>query len=266
MKSKIIDFHAHVFPEEIAEKAVNHIGNHYKIKMHGKGILPDLVQSAEKSGIDYVIIHSTATKASQVKAINDWVASHASEKLIGFGTLHPDMADVEDEIERIIALNLKGIKLHPDFQGFNADDPKMDKIYSLIENRLPVLIHCGDAILDNSSPRRIANVMDRFPGLTIIAAHLGGHSKWQESMEYLVGRNIYMDTSSAIRYMDIEFATRFIKEHGTKRIVFGTDYPIVYHDDELEVFYKLGLSETEREDILYNNAAGILGLPVDDKH
>jgi len=266
MKSKILDFHAHVFPEEIAQKAVEHIGTHYKIKMHGKGILPDLVQSAQKSCIDYIVMHSTATKASQVKAINDWVAGHASEKLIGFGTLHPDMPDVEDEVERIMALGLKGIKLHPDFQGFNADDPKMDKIYSSIENRLPVLIHCGDAKLDNSSPRRIANLLDRFPGLTIIAAHLGGHNKWQESMEYLVGRNLYMDTSSAIRYMDLDLAEKIIKEHGTKKIVFGTDYPIVYHDEELEVFYKLDLSETERDDILYNNAAEILGLPTDNKY
>ncbi len=176
------------------------------------------------------------------------------------------MPDPEDEIERIIALGLKGIKLHPDFQGFNADDPKMDKIYSLIENRLPVLIHCGDAILDNSSPRRIANVLDRFPRLTIIAAHLGGHSKWQESMECLVGRNLYMDTSSAVRFMDLDLAEKIIKEHGTKRIVFGTDYPIVYHGEELEVFDRLDLSETEREDILYNNAAEILGLSSDNKH
>ena len=115
---RIIDFHAHAFPEEIAQKAVNHIGNHYTIKMQGKGILPDLLQSADKSGIDYIVIHSTATKASQVKNVNDWVASHATERLIGFGTLHPDMTDCEEEIERIISLGLRGIKLHPDFQGF----------------------------------------------------------------------------------------------------------------------------------------------------
>ena len=144
MKRRVIDFHAHVFPEEIAQKAVNHIGTYYTIRMQGKGILPDLVQSADKSCIDYIVIHSTATKASQVKAINDWVAGHSSERLIGFGTLHPNMTDAEEEFERIISLGLNGIKLHPDFQGYKADDPRMDKIYSLIENRLPVLIHCGD--------------------------------------------------------------------------------------------------------------------------
>ena len=67
MKRRVIDFHAHVFPEEIAQKAVNHIGTYYTIRMQGKGILPDLVQSADKSCIDYIVIHSTATKASQVK-------------------------------------------------------------------------------------------------------------------------------------------------------------------------------------------------------
>ncbi len=262
MKRRIIDFHAHAFPEEIAQKAVNHIGNHYTINMQGKGILPDLVQSADKSGIEYIVIHSTATKASQVKSINDWVASHATERLIGFGTLHPNMTDAEEEFERIICLGLKGIKLHPDFQGFKADDHRMDKIYSVIDNRLPVLIHCGDEKLDNSSPKRIANVLDRFPRLTIIAAHLGGHKKWQESMECLVGRNLYMDTSSAIRYMDIAFASKLIKKHGTDKIVFGTDYPTVYHENELEFFYQLDLSENEREDILYNNSAKILGLPL----
>ena len=80
------------------------------------------------------------------------VAGHVSERLIGFGTLHPDMSDAEDEIERIITLGLKGLNFIP-ISGFNADDPKMDKIYPLIENRLPLLIHCGDEKLDNSSPK-----------------------------------------------------------------------------------------------------------------
>lgn len=260
MKRRIIDFHAHVFPEEIAQKAVNHIGKHYSIKMQGTGVLEDLVQSADRTLIDYIVIHSTATKVTQVKSINDWVASHTSNRFIGFGTLHPDMPDAKEEFERIISLGLKGIKLHPDFQGFKADDPKMDKIYSIIESRLPVLIHCGDEKLDNSSPKRIANVLERFPNLTIIAAHLGGYMNWQESMDYLVSKNLYMDTSSAIRYMDIGSATKLIKKHGTDKIVFGTDYPTVYHESELDVFNKLDLNENEKEDILYNNSAKVLGL------
>lgn len=258
MKRRIIDFHAHAFPEKVASKAVNHIGGHYTIQMSGKGLIDDLINSANEADIDYVVIHSTATKASQVEHVNDWIHTHAKGKLIGFGTLHPDMDNVEAEFERIVKLGLKGIKLHPDFQGFNADDPKMDRIYSVIDNRLPLLIHAGDENLDSSSPKRLANVLDRFPRLTMIAAHLGGYKNWQDSIKYLVGRNLYMDTSSAIQYMDIAFAEKIIKQHGTDKIVFGTDYPTVYHLEELEVFYKISFSDTERDNILYNNAAKIL--------
>lgn len=257
---KIIDFHAHAFPEAIAHKAVNHIGNHYTIQMHGKGIIEDLLESADKTGVDYVVIHSTATKETQVKHINDWVASHSTGKLIGFGTLHPDMDDVEGEFERIISLGLKGIKLHPDFQGFNADDPRMDRVYSIIGNRLPLLIHAGDENLDSSSPRRLANVLEKHPYLTMIAAHLGGFKNWKEAMDCLIGKNLYLDTSSAIQYMDKGFASRLIKAHGTKKVVFGTDYPSMYHEIELEAFHKLDLDNQEKEDILYNNAAVILGV------
>ncbi|MGI6621936.1 MAG: amidohydrolase [Clostridiaceae bacterium] len=258
--SKIIDFHAHAFPEAIAWKAVNHIGSHYTIKMYGKGIIADLLESANKSGVDHVVIHSTATKASQVRNVNDWVASHAKGKFIGFGTLHPDMDDIEGEFERIISLGLKGIKLHPDFQGFNADDAKMDRIYSVIGNRLPLLIHAGDENLDSSSPQRLSNVLEKFPELTMVAAHLGGFKNWKEALDCLIGKNLYLDTSSAIQYMDKSFASKLIKAHGTDKVVFGTDYPSMYHEIELEAFYKLDLNNKEKEDILYNNAAKILGL------
>lgn len=257
---KIIDFHAHTFPDAIAQKAVNHIGSHYTIKMYGKGIIGDLVASADEAGVDHVVIHSTATKASQVRNVNDWVSSNATGKLIGFGTLHPDMNDIEGEFERIISLGLRGIKLHPDFQGFNADDPKMDRVYSVIGNRLPLLIHAGDENLDSSSPKRLSNVLNKFPDLTMIAAHLGGFKNWKEAMDCLIGKNLYLDTSSAIQYMDKGFATRLIRSHGTDKVVFGTDYPSMYHSIELEAFHKLDLNNQEKEDILYNNAARILGL------
>lgn len=258
--SGIIDFHAHAFPEAIAQKAVEQIGNHYSIKMRGKGLIEDLIESAKKSAVEYVVIHATATRPAQVKNINDWIAQNANGMLIGFGTLHPDMEDIEEEFERIISMGLKGIKLHPEFQGFFADDDKMDRVYRTIGDRLPVLIHAGDENYDNSSPRRIANVLDKFPKITFIVAHLGGHKKWQEALEYLVGRNIYFDTSSALQFMDKSLAEMLIKKHGTKKIVFGTDYPIIYHDKELEYFHNLGLSDEEKQDILYNNASYLLKI------
>lgn len=257
---KIIDFHAHAFPDAVAQKATANVGNYYSIRMSGTGRLEDLIKSARKAHVDYVVFHSTATRPSQVKNINTWVARHATGTLIGFGTLHPDMDGIEEEFERIVSLGLKGIKLHPDFQGFKADDPKMDKIYAAVENRLPLLIHAGDEHSDNSSPERLAHVLEKFPGMIMVAAHLGGYKSWDESLHYLIGRNLYIDTSSAIEYMDGSEAVRIIRKHGTKRVLFGTDYPAACHSEALEVFDKLGLHEQERADILFNNAAELLGI------
>jgi predicted TIM-barrel fold metal-dependent hydrolase len=257
---RIIDIHAHAFPKDIAQKATDNVGNYYSIEMSGNGTLQDLLESAEKAHVDYVVFHSTATKASQVRNVNDWIAEHAGGKLIGFGTLHPDMDDVEGEFERIISLGLKGIKLHPDFQHFDADDPKMDRIYAAIGDRLPLLIHAGDENYDSSSPERLAHVLKKFPKLVMIAAHLGGYRRWKESLNCLIGKNLYIDTSSAIEYMDSSYATEIIRKHGTKRVVFGTDYPAAYHEEALEVFNKLDLDEQEIADILFNNAAGLLGI------
>ncbi|NLM73287.1 MAG: amidohydrolase family protein [Clostridiaceae bacterium] len=257
---KIIDFHTHAFPESVAKKAVDNIGNHYSIPMSGKGTISDLLENAEKANITYLVVHSTATRPMQVRSINTWISEHSGGKLIGFGTLHPDMDGIEEEFDRIISLGLKGIKLHPDFQGFKADDPKMDRIYSLIEGKLPLLIHSGDENYDNASPDRIARILDRFPKMTLIAAHLGGHKQWQEAINYLAGRDLYFDTSSALDYMDIELANKIIKTHGTKKIVFGTDYPAAIHTEELRRFMRLDLTDEERQDILYNNAAKILNI------
>lgn len=258
--SGIIDFHAHAFPEPIARKAVDHIGSHYELNMAGNGTLSDLTASAERSGVRYVVFHSTATKPSQVRSVNDWIIQHAGGMLIGFGTIHPGFENPEAEIDRVIEAGLKGIKLHPDFQGFDADCPEMDRIYRHIGSRVPILMHAGDRKLDHASPARIAHVLEKFPELRLVAAHLGGFEQWDEAETFLIGKNLWIDTSSALPYMAPQRALELIRKHGTDRVLFGTDYPITYHDKELALFNRLGLSEKEKDAILYQNAARLLGL------
>ena len=121
----------------------------------------------------------------------------------------------------------------------------------------------GDEHSDNSSPERLAHALEKFPGLIMVAAHLGGYKSWDESLHYLIGKNFYIDTSSAIEYMDGAEAAGIIRKHGTKRVLFGTDYPAACHSEALEVSDKLGLHEQERADILFNNAAGLLKIDSD---
>ena len=261
-KEKIIDMHAHIFPDKIVEKAVKSIGGYYGVSMARKGTVDDLIKSGSRINVCKYLVHSTATKAEQVHAINDFIAGEVKKNkcLIGFGTLHKSMENIDGEIERMRQMGLKGIKLHPEFQEFNIDDEDMFPIYEAAQGKLPILMHMGDENKTSSSPVRLSNIMSMFPKLTVIAAHFGGYRMWDEAMEYLVGKNVYMDTSSSLFILDKNKALEIIRRHGVDKIFFGTDYPMWDHVEELERFNKLELSPNEREMILYGNAAKMLGI------
>ncbi len=252
----IIDVHTHIYPEKIAAKALVNIGNYYNVPMRCKGTAEDLLILGTQAGISKFVISSVATTVEQVPAINNFIASVASRnsRFIGFGTIHPDFPDPEKEIQRIISLGLKGIKLHPDCQKFYVDTARMLPIYEKLEGKLPILFHVGDRRTDYSSPQRLANILDKFTGLICIAAHLGGYRVWETQGHILIGKNLYLDTSSSLMFLDRQKALSIIRKHGVDKVLFGTDYPVWSRKEELQHFFELGLTEEENYKILYLNA------------
>ncbi len=255
---KIFDAHAHIYPAKIAEKAVLSIGRFYEIPMSGgSGTPEDLIASGSEIGVSRYLVHSTATTPIQVRAINNYIIGECkahAELFTGFGTLHPDMESFDDEIEYMISNNLKGVKLHPDFQKFAIDDPKAYRLYDAVAGRLPILFHAGDKRYNYSNPGRIAAVAKRLPNLTIIAAHFGGYSEWDEAEETLLDlENVLFDTSSSLAFLDRSKAEAMISRAGAHRFMFGSDYPMWRHKAEFNRFMQLDLSDSEREAILSGN-------------
>lgn len=259
----IIDFHAHIYPEKIAEKATKSIGDFYEAPMKYNGSSLKLLQSGKKIGVEKYIVHSTATKAEQVESINNFIIEETKKhpEFIGFGTIHPDYENFEAELERIKNAGLKGIKLHADFQKFQMDDARMDKIYDFIaKQKLILLAHAGDCRFDFSGPERILRVIEKHPDLQFVAAHFGGYTEWDKSLKFLVGKNVYFDTSSTTWKLPYEKAMNMIEKHGVEKFLFGSDYPMWDHEEEFERFSKFSLTNEEKEQILYKNAAKLLCL------
>jgi predicted TIM-barrel fold metal-dependent hydrolase len=260
---KIFDLHNHIFPEKIADRAVASIGCFYDSPMEGKGTVEDMLISGTKAGIGHFVISSTATTTDQVTVINNFIAKKSTldDRMIGFGSIYPAFPKPEDEIDRIIALGLKGIKLHSDFQEYNIDDPIMFPIYEALQEKgLPVIFHIGDYRMDYSNPLRLAKVIKMFPKLTAIAAHLGGYTVWDDLGDVLIGENLYIDTSSALMFLPQERAIDIIRRHGTNKVLYGTDYPMWSHDVELKRVLNLGLTEEETKQILSDNACKLFGI------
>lgn len=259
----IIDTHAHIYPDAIASRAAASIGDFYQIPMCMDGTLGGLMQSGQAAGVTRFLVHSVAVSPERVEHINDFLMRAAAEhpdKLIGFGSMHPDFADVPRELERLKAGGLRGIKLHPDFQKFMLDDERaVDMFRAMADLGLPALVHTGDSRYPYSQPERMARALDRVPDLKVICAHLGGWSVWPDAWRALAGRpNLWVDTSSSLYALAPDEAAAIIRRYGADRVFFGTDYPMWRPDEELARFAKLPLDERERELILHLNFEAFL--------
>lgn len=268
---KVIDAHTHVFPDKIADKSKNYVGGFYGLPMYTIGTSKELTKVSHESrmigGKEYKITHqlicSPAVTALQTDSINEYISElvKSDSSLIGFGTLHPDNENFEEIIDSIIDSGLKGIKFHSDFQRFNIDDKKMYPIYKYASQKhLPILFHMGDEKLDFSRPFRLARVIEDIPDLKIIAAHAGGYSHWDESINLPVSDNLYFDISSSLKFISKEQLTAFLKRFGYTHFFFGSDFPMWNPYDEIERFISLGFDEEIQRAIEFDNFSRFIGL------
>ena len=260
----IIDTHAHIYPDKIALKAAASIGDFYDIPMNLDGTVGALLAAGQEAGITRHLVHSVAVTWERAHSINDFIAASVAahpEKFIGFGSIHPDHPEMEKELDRMLGLGLRGVKLHPDFQHFKLDDLAALRLFAAMAERgLPLLVHTGDYRYDYSNPERMARALDQVPRLTAICAHLGGWSVWSDAWKLLAGRgNVYVDCCSSLYAIEPEEAVKIIHRYGADRVFFGTDYPMWNPKEEVARFMALPLTEEEREMILHRNFERFIG-------
>lgn len=261
----VIDIHTHIFADALAARAVHRLEEKGDIKAFLPGTKAGLVESMDRAGISVSVIQPVVTKPSQTETINRWAAEIRDQRILPFAGLHPDDQDYKEHLRQIKEMGFPGVKLHPDYQGFFVDEPRMFPIYEeIFKNGLILLFHAG---LDigfpppyHGTPERIAKVLDAVPGGTVIAAHLGGHAMWDQVERHLAGRNLYLDTSMGIEYYGGSRLVKIARMHGTDKILFGTDSPWTSQPDELERMRSLPFTPAELNGILYQNAKKLLRL------
>lgn len=259
---RIIDAHTHIYPQSIAERAGESIGKFYDIDMFHLGTAEELIKSGRRINSYGYLVCSAATTPKQVESINNFIAvsCEAYKEFIGFGTMHPDYANMSGELERIKGW-AKGVKLHPDFQEFFADEPRAISMWKTIaENDMFALVHLGDDRRSFSDPRRMAAVLEQVPKLKLIAAHFGGYRQWEIAFDAYKPNSCWFDISSSIMFMEKELVFKFFDKFGIENFFWGTDFPSQDHKIELERFLELGLSEEQNAMILGENLARVLGI------
>ncbi len=260
-----IDAHCHIYPEKIAQRAVHGTDTFYGATSQCHGTSADLVSRGSKAGVDHFVVQSVATSPLQVKSINEFIANEVKNSnglFTGLGTLHPESTDINGDLEHILELGLKAVKLHPDIQNFKIDDHRNLTIYELCEEKgIPILMHTGDSRFDNSNPNRLYPVMKIYTELVVVAAHLGGWSVWDSAVECLPElKNLYVDCSSCFPFIEKQKVCDIIKIYGADRVLFGTDYPMWEPENEIQTLLSLGFSNDDYKKIFAQNAKKVFGI------
>ena len=264
---KVADVHVHIYPNKIARKASASVGDFYGVTMaEDEGSVGRLMRRTDPTDICRCVVHSVAVRPGTVQSINDFIARTCEEhpEFVGFMTLHQDTPNVEAEIERACQLGLRGIKLHPDTQGVNMDDPRLMHVYEIAEQRgLPVIVHCGDYRYDYSHPRRLQHVLHEFPNLVVNAAHFGGWSVQDYALEFLEHESCFLDMSSSMRSLGPRRTRELVEAYGYDRMLFGSDFPMWTPGEELDIFRSLDFGPAALERMCWHNTERFLGMTLD---
>ena len=265
----LIDFHTHCFPEKIAKKALDKLSfSSGGLKPYTDGTVSGLKKNMERDGVDMAVVLNIATNESQQESVNDFAASiNKDEKIMAFGSVYPHSKNAIDELDRIKDLGLLGVKLHPEYQEFFADDEKMKPIYEKISRLgLITVFHSGHDFAYKppfrGMPQNIKGAMKWFSS-PVIAAHWGGAGCGYEVIDQLCGIDcLYFDTSFGYGNMTKDAAFKILEKQGTDKLIFGTDIPWHTARMELRLIDSLKLSESEKNKIFYENAQKLLGADI----
>ena len=206
--------------------------------------------------------------------VNPWIANYCKadpERLLACGSIHPrHTPNVQAELDRILSLGLRLLKIHPPHQllfpnDYLRGDKDLELIYRTMEaNDIPVMFHTGTSIFPGArnkygDPIYLDDVAVDFPKLKILLAH-GGRPLWMETSFFLVRRhaNVFLDISGIPPRTLLDSFPR-LQEIATKTL-FGTDWPgpgVPEIKRNLDDFRHLDISEPAKRAILSETALTI---------
>jgi len=263
----VIDFHTHIFPDKIATRAVAALAEDSgEYVPRTDGTLKGLLASMDQAGISRSVVANIATRPSQMLPIFDFCRHIAGERIVPLISVHPDnpMNEVGMLFISAAEAGIKGIKLHPMYQGFAIDDRRMYALYQLIEHfGFFVVLHTGEDMAfpgnDQADVERVRTVADQFRDLTIVATHVGGWRQWDRIARLGRCRNVYTETSITLTELSDDQFLKALSQFDEDRVLFGSDSPWSDQKEMLERTLRLKLLDGRKEKLLFSNARALLG-------
>ena len=280
----IIDFHTHTYPDRIAAKTVGLLESRSGTRAHSDGTLDGLENDMRSRHVDVSVVLPVATSPKQYKHINEFAVEEnerfSETHVWSFGGIHPDNDNYKEILRDICDKGLKGIKLHPDYQGAFFNDIRYKRIISYAtELGLIVVTHAGTDIglpdVTHCTPAMAEEVLDEVGPDKLVLAHMGGWQMWDDVMNRLCGRDVYFDTAFSYgqidwregaphrwQLLDGDMFKKIVAAHGSDKILFGTDSPWSDQEQSCADIEALDLEDVDKNNIFENNAQKLLELKL----
>jgi predicted TIM-barrel fold metal-dependent hydrolase len=278
----VVDAHVHILPDRVRanlaqiREADPWFGACHASPQAAVASAEDVVAAMDGAGVDRAVCFTWpfADPALCAEA-NDYVAAAVRrfpDRLIGFGCVQPADPGAPREVLRCAQLGLRGLgELNADAQGWSLEDDAAlsPLVAASVEAGLVWNLHCSEPVghlypgKGTATPDRIAGFAERYAGLRIVAAHLGGGLPFYAHMpevRALCRANLWFDTAAVPFLYDSGAYRSVVDLVGADRLLFGSDHPLLPAPRYLATFDTLDLAPDQRSSILGGTAAALLEL------
>jgi predicted TIM-barrel fold metal-dependent hydrolase len=281
----IIDAHTHIFPEKIRKNREKYFADEpaFKKLYHSpKSRLigaQEMLASMDDSQVDKAVVFGFPWKDSlHFKQHNDYISEAINrypQRLIGLGCFDPFGDGVAQETRRCLQDGgLSGIGELAFYQtGIeNFAPPRLEPVMEMCRDLdLPVMIHTNEPIghsYPGKTPNTLAQIyqlIQTFPQNKIVLAHWGGGLFFfsllkKEVKESL--KNVYFDTAASPFLYGADVYRLAIQLVGVRKILFGSDFPLLPPARYFDEMKTAGLSQDEMQQICGGNAAALFNIAV----
>ena len=264
-----IDAHVHVLPDE---RAAQFLANEGRSAPWSRCGVEDYLRRMDKYHIekalllpvnDQYLYYPDADETNRflgglVKKYPDRFFAFADVVACGAYFIEQTTWILEDAVKEY---GLSGLKLHPTNLHMDADDLRLVPVLrKAAELRVPVMFHANPCRLgfhDNCAPDKINRMIQVFPDLDVITAHLGG-MKWQDALSGCTWVDMSYILPKLVELYGIEQTNRILRAFGPERLIFGTDFPDGDYDVYFEILDQMDFTDEEIDRIAWKNILKLL--------
>ena len=271
----LFDVHVHFLPENIQRRVYEQfdqagpkIGREWPIRYRGSH--QERVEQLRAMGVRRFPTLPYAHCPGVAAYLNDWARGFAAEvpESLWSATFYPE-PEAEKYVERLLADGVEVFKIHVQVGGFDLGDPLLDPVWGLLEDAgTPVVVHAGSGPVGNefTGPEPMRAVLDRFPRLTAVIAHMGA----PEYADFLAQaerfERVRLDTTMVFTdFFEAEAAyprDLLARLAGVQpKVLLGSDFPTIpyAYAHQLEALARLDLGDDWLRAVCWENAVELFG-------